>query len=217
MQTGVTRSKYILGRTRTILGLKTDSPVGNDQIFFTATERSRDIAESLLCVESSMSLSIVANTSTYDLTTSGGNPTGFFHLKLLAAPLTDRTTVIEKDPGEFDFFRRYTRVSTGLPIWYINIWNGTLTFFPTPSASATWTLYFYKSPTTTISKTVGPETPSPFDTAIIYGTVSELALMAGKDNLGALYMQKYEEEKQRGLEAWRGTRTEPQQIVYQDV
>lgn len=217
MLTGVSRSKNILARVRTLLNAHGDDPLNNDQIFFTATEKGRDIAESFMCVESSLSLSIVANTATYDLTTSGGNPTGWYRLKYLAAPSTDRTTVLEKDKGEFDFFKRYTRVSTGLPIWYINIWGGTLEFYPTPTASATWTLFFYKSPTTTISKTVAPETPSAFDTAIVYGTIAELAPLLGKTDVAEFYAGLYEAEKMRGLNAWRGQRSEPQQIIYQDV
>lgn len=216
MQTGTIRSKYILGRVRDILGLKDESRIGNDQIFAIATEKSRDLAESLMIIESSMSLSIVANTNTYDLTTSGGNPTGFYRVKLIAPPLTDRTTMVELDRNEIDFYQRYTRVSTGLPIWYYSLWGGTMTMYPIPTASSTWTIYFYKSPTTVISKSVAPETPSSFDSTIVYGTVAELAPMVSRADLAQNYIEMYIADKQRAIEAFRATRTENKQITYQD-
>lgn len=217
MQAGTTRSKYILARVRDILGLKDESVIGTDQIFAIATEMSRDIAETYLCVESSMNLSVVANTASYDLTSSGGSPTGFFRLKLLAAPSGATTIVSEYDLNDFDFSKRFSFATTSASVWQINLWAGTLYFFPTPTSTATWVVYFYKSPTTVMSKTVAPETPSCFDTAIVYATVAELAPIIGKGDIAMNYLQLSLAQKQSGMERFRSTKSEPNAIQYQDV
>jgi len=217
MLSGTDRSKHILSRARMILGTADDTMVQSEQIFLIASEKQREIAEEYNVIESSMTLPIVSGTTNYDLTTSSGNPTGFNRLKLLAPPLTSRSIIYELDVNEMDFYQRYTRVSTGLPIWYIKIFQGMLSFFPTPTATENWTVYFYKSPTTTISKTVGPETPSAFDTALVFGAVAELAPSLGKPELAQLYLPMYEQEIEKGIGRYRGTRTEMKQITYRDI
>ena len=217
---GTDRSKNILARVRMLLGQNDDTILNNDLVYAVATAKSVDIAETYMCVESTLTLPVVSGTNTYTLTALAATPTvstGFFRLKLLAPPLTSRVTIVEFDVNQFDFARRYMRVSTGLPIFYINIYGGVLTFYPTPTVTENWTISFYKSPSTVISKAVGPETPSSFDTALIYGALSELAPLAGKGDQAMIFMQMYEAEKQRGLEAYRGTRTESQMITYQDI
>lgn len=217
MLSGTDRSKHILSRTRMILGLNDDTIVQSEQIFLVASEKQRELAEDWNCIESSMSLAVVSGTKDYDLTTVAGNPTGFNRLKLLAPPMTSRSIIYELDVNEEDFYERYTRVSTGLPIWYIKIFQGSLHFFPTPTATETWTVYFYKSPTTTISKTVGPETPSAFDTALVFGTVAELAGGIGKPDLVSVYMPLYQQAVEQAITRYRGTRTEIKDIIYRDI
>lgn len=216
-QTGVTRSKYIRDRVGSILGTFGDDPIGEDEIFFIATEKSREIAERFLCVESSLNLSILAGTADYDLKVSGGNPTGFHRLKLLAAPLNSYTIFEEVDMNLWDYTVRYARAITGLYRIIFKIWNGVLSFYPIPNQNGTYTLYFYKSPTTVISETVAPETPSMFDSAIIYATVAELGIQVGKKDLVGEYLQLFENEMTRANENWRTTKQMGNQILYHDV
>lgn len=211
MFTGTQRSKNILTRVRIALGNPDDLKMPSDNIFFIATEKQRDIAETYMVLESSMDLSIVANTADYDLT-GGSVPTGFFRKKLIAPPSGSRSIIFELDVNEFDFYKRYTRVSTGLPIWYVKIWQGTLTFFPTPTATETWKLFFYKSPITTISKTVAPELSSSFDSAIVFATVMELDPAQFEK-----YLPLYEQALERAINSYRATRTEIMQLTYRDV
>ena len=142
MFSGVQRSKNILARVRALMGQLGDDADTNDMIFALASAKQIDIAESIMCVESSMSIPIVAGTADYDLTLNGANQSGFFRKKILSPPYTSRATIIEIDVMEWDFMRRYARVSTGLPIWYIKIFQNTLTLYPTPNATENWTLYF---------------------------------------------------------------------------
>jgi hypothetical protein len=199
------------------MGQTDDNQDVNDLIFSLATQKQVDIAESLMCVEAHMTLPVVSGTQDYDLSLDAlSAQTGFFRLKILSPPFTSRSWIKELDILEWDFMRRYARVSTGLPIWYIKIFESVLSFYPTPNATENWTLYFYKSPITTISKTVAPETPSSFDTAIAYDVARQLWM--GKDPKRAEAMhQFYLVEILRAEEAFRGRRTEDKQITYQDV
>jgi hypothetical protein len=214
MQSGTIRSKNILAKSRVLLGAEDDGTLSNDEIYFFATERARDIAERYLCVESSMNLSVVANTASYDLTSSGGNQTGFFRLKLLAPPSDSLVVVSEISKEDFDLRTRFSFASANL-YQEFTIWNGTLYFTPTPNATETWVVWFYKSPTTVISSSTAPETPSSFDTAIVYGTVADLALKLKKDD-AAFYLEKYEQELIGANERYRGTKTLSHQIIFQD-
>src|ERR1041385_3031115 len=122
MQIGTTRSKYIRDRVRSILGTFGDDPIGEDEIYFIATEKSREIAERFLCVESSMTLTTIANTADYDLT-GGATPTGFHRLKLIAAPSNSFTIFEEVDLGTFDFTTRFARALSGIYRILFKIWN----------------------------------------------------------------------------------------------
>jgi len=217
MFTGVQRSKNILSRIRALMGQMDDAEDNNDMIFALATAKMIDIAETIMCVESSMTLAVVANTASYDLTLDGSsNATGFFRKKLLAPPLSSLITIEELDINDFDNLQRYAGTSPGLPTWYIKIFAGTLTFYPTPTATQSWTLYFYKSPTTTISKTVAPETPSSFDSAICACVASQLWAQKGaKAQVEAMEML-YDNEFARGIQSWRARKTAPMFVTYED-
>jgi len=219
MFTAAIRSAQILSRVRTLLGQIDDTEPSNDLIFALATLKMIEIAEEHLCVEASATIPIVSGTAAYNLTSfdAGVTQSGFFRLKLLAPPIASLVTIEEQDIVDFDFQKRYGRTSTGLPVWYIKIYDDTLTFNPTPGTTESWTIYFFKSPTTTLSKTIGPETPSSFDTAIAYGAASELALRKGNADLSAKLDALYEEKKQKAMEAFIGQSSIPRTIQYYDI
>lgn len=219
MFTGVQRSKNILAKVRAYLGQLDDTDGVNDLIFALATAKMIDIAETYCCVEATGTLAVVANTADYDLTSfdSGTTQSGFFRKKLLSPPMSSRATIQEQDVNEWDFQKRYGRVTTGLPLFYIKIFKNILTFNPTPTATESWTLYYYKSPTTTISKSVAPETPSSFDSAIACDVAAHLWAQKGNEKASLMYATKAANEEARGVESWRARKTEAIQITYEDV
>ncbi len=207
----LSRSQSLIARIKTIGetgGLKFDNMhVTNDHIYRLADMIQQRLAEDYLCIESSFSLSVVANTSTYDLTTNGGSATGFFRMKILSPPVGTTVLPVEIDLPFAEEITRSALSTTGFQVLYYRIWNGQLKIIPTPTSSATWTVWYYKTPTTEISSSTAPETPAVFDNSIVYGVLSELSpIMTGK----------YEIEAKRALNGWRAKHSTDIQIQYQD-
>lgn len=212
-----TRGEKILNRVRLRLPQNINSQITEGQIFAVATEVSRQLAEEFMCVETSFSLSVVANTASYDLTTNGGSATGFFRMKLIAAPLTSNARFVEMGVDDFDVQERYSNTSSAAAYdQYYKIWNNTLKFYPTPTSSATYTIYHYKTPTTTISTSVTPETPAQFDDAIVFGTLEEL-LSVYLSDASDKFSLKYYSAKSEAFLRWRDTKTTSYNIVYSDI
>lgn len=211
MQSSTIRAKNILWRVRNRLKGLEDKDLNDELIFSIATEKMRDIAESHLCIEASFSLSVIAGTSSYDLSTTGGDTpteTGFYRLRLLVPPSSTVLGGEEVDLSVFDQITRLSPIAHSRDIFPYKIVNTTLTFTDAPQESGTWTVHYYKSPVSVMSKTVGVETPSAFDTAIIYGTLDEL--------VPGQYESRAEFELQRAIERWQSSKSQRYAIEYQD-
>lgn len=211
-----TRGEKIYSRVWNKLPQELRKEIAPSKIFAVATEVSKTIAEEFTCIESSVSLPIVANTASYDLTTISGSTTGFFRLKLIAPPTTSNTKFTEFDSDSFDNLERYSSTTIQAYDQYFKIWDDTIKFYPTPTSSATYTIYYYKIPTTTISTSVSPETPQQFDNAIILGTLEEL-LASDFGDLSDKYSMKYMQSKSECFLNWRNTKTTSHNVVYRDV
>jgi hypothetical protein len=81
---------------------------------------------------------------------------------------------------------------------HFSVYDNSVEFWGTPDKAGTYTVHYYKVPTTTISALVNPETPERFDPIIKYGTICELAPMIGKYDLATYYENKLKEEMQGG-------------------
>jgi hypothetical protein len=215
------RALNILGRIRAVLG-SVDTPAYNeDYIFDEMNQVQRFIAEDTLSLENSYSLNLIAGTQSYDLTYQNGDttkPTGFYRLKLVSPPQGSRILPLQEvDVNRWDLIQRFTYQSLVTPILYYKIWNGVLTFFPTPQSTTTFVIYYFQTPTTSISRTVDPQLSGIFDKCLEYGTIKEIAPALGQKDLIPLYEEKYASAMQRAMDSRRRIKTVSNQIQFIDV
>jgi len=202
------RSKKIFDRIKLLMGV--DHTLDDSLVFQIMTEAQTDIAEGNLCIETSDTLPILSNTATYD------EPNGFYRLKLIALSNGLVIEPEEVDKKEMDNIQKLSPFIGVGRIVYTR-WNGQITFYPTPSATDTYTLYYYAIPTAAMSQSSEPQTPPIFDKAIQYGALIDIFLLTGKQDQVPLYTSLYGQELQRAMTSWRRTKTTSLEIYPQEV
>jgi len=156
------------------------------------------------------------------LTVASGSasvPTGFFRLKRIVMP--DGTAIFpqEIDVQQFDTMQHLLFTNLANTVQYYKIWNGTITFLPTP-ANGSYTFYYYGLPTTDIATAVEPEIPAYMDDCLRLGALADVMMQINSKEAIAkagLYKRLYDEEYDRLLRTWRATKTTSNTVVYQDV
>lgn len=162
--------------------------------------------------------SVIAPSSAATSETSPG-ATGFYRLKLIELPNNIKLQPIEIDVTTYDLYRRLFFTSTSSSAYvqiYYKIWDGILSFYPTPQVNYTMILHYYRLPVTDMSNTVDPEIPVEFDTCLLYGLIKELAYPINRPELMVWGNQMFQEHFNRVTNSWRRTKTVSNQIVYQD-
>ena len=117
---------------------------------------------------------------------------------------------------EYDYITRSITFPAPQKPLYFKRWNGTFTFYPTPSDNS-YTLFFWKIPTTNMSSSVDPETPAVFDPVLEYMSVSKLAPFVGKFDLVPIYDGLYRREMDHAVESRRRTKRSSHSIYYHDL
>jgi hypothetical protein len=166
-------------------------------IFDVAQEGQKRLAADFLCIEKSASVTFTSG--------SGAEPTGFYRLKQIKLPTTQVWQPTEVTGEQYDDLLRGYFSGGQTPSWYWR-WGGNILLYPVPSTGS-YTVYYYGLPTTTISTSVDPETPSYMDEALIFWTVKELADGAGKKDMIGLYEGKYRAELERLRDVYRRSKT----------
>lgn len=162
------------------------------------------LASDLLCLEKSATLTVTSGTTT--------EPTGFYRAKLLKLPTGQWLQLEEVDIDNFDLLERNVIGTAEQTPLYFKRWNGTITFWPSPG-SASYTLYYYGIPTTSIEQAVEPEVPAYMDQAILYWAVKELAPIANRTDLIVPYSTMWEQENFKLISRKTRTKTAAVQIA----
>jgi len=205
------RITKLFERCQKIVGVN-DPSVTPVDIYDGLNDVQRQIAQRLLCLEA---------TSTITTNSSGvaSEPDGYYRLKRIVLPDNSYIFPKEIDVQEYDVLQHllFTDISTS--VQYFKRWNGSFTFFPNPGVQ-TWTIYFYKNPTTTITSSDDPEIPEYMDEALLYGTLGQLLLYKNSaEGLAAskMYRDLYEREMKNLVDRWRGSKTNSNEIYYHDI
>lgn len=205
------RSKNILGKVLLMISggvgkmSKANFNIPEAVIYSVMGDYATKLAQELFCLETSSTLTVTDS--------EASEPTGFLKLKQIELGTDLYIQPKELDVSDFDIVTRYQYSDSIQTPLYYKRWNGTITFNPT-IASDSYTAYWYSLPTTTPSASADPETPAKYDKAIEYGTISEIANMAGRVDLANLYLNKYQQELDT-LAVNRGrTDTIPLEISY---
>lgn len=198
------RSKTILTRVQAaVAGLDQGSlsllqkTVTPTQIFDLAQEAQRRLATELLCLEKDATVTFTSGV--------GAEPTGFYRLKQIQLPTTQTWQPTEVSAEQYDDLLRGYFSGGQTPAWFWR-WNGSIRLFPVP-ATGDYTVYYYGIPTTTISVSVDPETPSYMDDALMFYAIRELAVAAGKNDLVGFYGKMFESERDRLQGMWRKSKS----------
>lgn len=204
------RTKLIRDRCRAFYGLVNGSIPNSINldlyIYDTIDAIQKRIAEETLCLEVEANLSIADSIA--------AEPSGFYRLKFVELPSSSTNFIPDEvDPLEFDHLTR-TAVDSPLGYYWFKRWDGNIEFFPRPG-TATWSIHYYAVPTTNVSASVDPETPSIFDKAIEYGVLADVAPTTAKPAAGGVYADMYGREFERARSAYRRTKTVGLSI-YQD-
>lgn len=199
------RTKAILGKATYFLGKDFYNQPGLLELAYDIiSDCQRKLAEETKCLEGTTTYSVVAEQESY------AEPSGYYRLNNIALPSGQYLPLIEIDEFALDRLKKlYVTGSPQAPLYFCR-WNGNIIFYPAPKASGTYTMNYWKTPTTTPSASVDPEIPSMFDTALYYNLIAELAPaeVINKPDIATLYLARYEQEKRRALEAWRGTKSQ---------
>lgn len=200
------RTTGILGRVRLRTGLDTKK-YPDSLIYSTIGLAAQELAERILCLEQSGTITIDANGD-------ASTPAGFYRLKQIVMPTNVRFQPTELDPQRFDLVKRQLFSAATTYVQWYKIWgNGaTISFYPVP-AIATWTILYYGLPTTTPSASVDPETPARMDRMIEYYVCSDILPIDQSVPFRALYNQELERE----FLSQRRTKTVNNQISYIDI
>lgn len=206
-----TRITKIYERIEKIVGVN-DAASTSVDIYDSLNDVQRNIAIDTLCLESSSTIT----------TNSSGvatEPTGYFRLKRIVFPDNTEIFPVELDVQEYDVIQHqlFTNIST--TVQYYKRWNGSFTFFPNPGVQ-TWTIHFYKTPTSTIDASTDPEIPQYMDKMLEYGAITQLLLYKNDEASLAkaqMYTALYEGERARRIAEWRRTKTVSNEIYYHDV
>jgi len=146
---------------------------------------------------------------------AGATSSGFFRMRYIQLPASFQFQLEEVSPINRDAFEREPLTSTGQSPLFFSLYNNVITFYPEPIANATYVIYYYKIPTTNISASAEPETPSHFDAALFYGATAELAPVVGSDQIG-YYSQAYSNEIGRAIGVQRTRKSVPHQIFFHE-
>jgi hypothetical protein len=185
------RSKKILGKIQLAVtgsvdeSAKLNLKIPEETIYDIMGDYAMKVAQETLCLENSSTLTIVNSTTT--------EPSGFLRLKLIELDENLSLPLVEIDLEDFDGLSRYDFAGTAQTPLYYKRWNGTITLNP-DVATGSYPVYYWGVPTTTPSSTIDPETPAKFDKAIEYGTLSEVAMIIGRNDLAGVANIKYESE-----------------------
>jgi hypothetical protein len=188
------RSKKILGKiVNTVSGAvgrhpKLEFNIPETLIYDIMGDYVTKMAQEFHCLETSSTLTVSSS--------AASEPTGFLKFKQIELDTDLYIQPKEIDVKDYDILQRRDYTDPIQTPLYYKRWNGTITFFPAVTSDS-YTAYWYTLPTTTPSATVDPETPAQYDKAIEYGAISEVAVMAGRNDLAGLYLKRYEEEMDR--------------------
>ena len=166
------------------------------------------VAAEFLCIEKK---------STTITMTSGvvTEPTGFFRMKQFVLSSTDYCQPVEISVQDYDSLTRAYFTAGQAPQFFFR-WAGSMTFYPVPT-DATYTMYYYGIPTTTVSTIIDPETPAYFDECLLWYVLKEAADVIGRADLASQYHGKYERSREDIMGMWRRTKTESTAIMFRDI
>lgn len=156
------------------------------------------LAADLLCIEKSGTLTTVSGVAS--------EPTGFYRAKLVKLPTGQWLQLNEVSVPDFDLLERNVIGTAEQTPLYYKRWAGSITLWPTP-ADTSYTFYYYGVPSTTVSSSVEPETPTYMDDALCFWTVKELSAVVNRMDLMGAYEAKFTAETERAMRMWRGTKT----------
>lgn len=205
------RSKNILGKTLLTLtgnidkSSKATFKIPESAIYDIIGDYATKIAQELYCLETSSVLTVTSSATS--------EPTGFLKLKQIVLGTDLYIQPVELDVSDYDILTRNSYVDPVQTPLYYKRWAGTITFFPAV-ASDSYTTYWYTLPTTVPSSTVDPETPAQYDKAIEYGVISEVAIMAGRNDIADRYNERYLRELDTIAINRSRTDTVPLEILY---
>ena len=163
-------------------------------------------------------------TSTPTVTISGGGganePSGLFKIKVVIMPSSTYLQPIEVDAITFDEYSRVSPVSSSFIPKIYKRWIDTsgikkLTFFP--SETATYSILYYAIPTTNISSSIDPETPTRYDNLIYYGVLSELLPIKGKLDIATYYRGLFINELETSKNLQRKEKSTTNLISFYDI
>lgn len=121
--------------------------------------------------------------------------TGFYRINFVQLPSGSTQNLKQVNRATLTWLKLNGGTPTTKPT-HFSVYDNTIEFWYTPSAG-TYTVHYYKTPTTAISSSSNPETPERFDPLIKYGAICELAPMVGKFDLAAYYAKLYADEMQK--------------------
>ena len=163
-------------------------------------------------------------TSAPTVTISGGGganePSGLFKIKVVIMPSSTYLQPIEVDAITFDEYSRVSPVSSSFIPKIYKRWIDTsgikkLTFFP--SETATYSILYYAIPTTNISSSIDPETPTRYDNLIYYGVLSELLPIKGKLDIATYYRGLFINELETSKNLQRKEKSTTNLISFYDI
>jgi hypothetical protein len=164
--------------------------IPEDTIYDIMGDISQKIAMESLCIEKLETVLVSSSTI--------AEPDAFFRGKLLQLDTNLSFQLVEIDVEDFDNVSRYTFSGAAQTPLYYKRWNGTITLYPSVTSDY-YPLYYYAIPQTTPSRTIDPETPVYMDKAVEYGTIAEVAIMAGKNDIASAYEMKFQNELQKTM------------------
>lgn len=202
------RTDKIHDHIRLIVGRENIDKIPQQLIYNKIQDWQIRIAEEFLCIESSGTLSVTSGDESYS------EPSGFYRMKLVSLPDGQSIIPYEVDYMEYDGMKRTLSTIEQNPMYFTR-WDGVIYFYPTPSGSGTYTVYYYATPSTTVSTSVDPETPQRFDRLIEYGVILEF-LPIINPSLMPIYQKFFDDERTRALRTQRSTHTVPLSITYHE-
>ena len=205
------RSKKIKDRIKLITGIS-NTEMPDSMIYSIADTIVERVAEETLSIQKNDTLTVTSGVAS--------EPTGLFRIKVVVMPSSTYLQPIEVDAITYDEYTRVNPISSAFVPKIYKRWVDAneakkLTFFP--SETATYSILYYAIPTTNISSTIDPETPTRYDNLIYYGVLSELLPMNGKLDVATYYRGLFINELEVNKNLQRKEKSTTNLISFYDI